>query len=127
MVRAHWLTQARTGWLTCSLSDRSSPCLPLPELDGLVGQLGDASFVTCLYGIYERRLARLTIANAGHFPPLVAHDRHSAYMLDVPPGPPLGSGARDYPDHTLTVQSGVLLAFFTDGLVGARDHDIDDG
>lgn len=104
------------------------PAEVLALLDRLVDQLGETNFVTCLYGTYDPADRTLTIANAGHFPPLIARQvGRAAYYLPVPPAPPLGSGAPDYEDHVIIVPPGAVLALFTDGLVEARGHDIDSG
>ncbi len=81
---------------------------------------------TCLYVVYDPVTRRCTAARAGHPPPAVVSPEGSAYLLDVPAGPPLGLGGLPFETVEVELPEGSLLALYTDGLLQARDHDIDE-
>ncbi|MFF4145715.1 SpoIIE family protein phosphatase [Streptomyces sp. NPDC001698] len=115
----------------------------LTRLDDMVGQerigihqkLGDeeedrALGATCLYAVYDSTSGTCTAATAGHIPPVVAvrsTKADKAEPLDLPIGPPLGAGGLPFECAEFELAEGSLLALFTDGLVEARDRDIDAG
>ncbi|WKU42673.1 SpoIIE family protein phosphatase [Streptomyces sp. VNUA116] len=68
----------------------------------------------------------MTLASAGHPPPLLRHSDHRARTLDIEPGPPLGLGlgTPSYPLTTLALPEGSFLALYTDGLVEIPGADI---
>ena len=82
---------------------------------------------TCLYAVYDPVSGRLVTACAGHPPPVIAAPGQSATPLDCPVGPPLGLGGLPFESKEIGVPEGSLLAFYTDGLIEARDRDIDAG
>ena len=82
-----------------------------------------------LIGRYDQRDRTLTVASAGHPPPLIAPRCGEAAYLDVEPGPPLGvplDGAL-FAASTVTVPARANLVLFTDGLVEDRDQSITTG
>ncbi|MCX5408793.1 SpoIIE family protein phosphatase [Streptomyces sp. NBC_00335] len=81
---------------------------------------------TCLYVVYDPVTRVCTAARAGHPPPAVVSPEGSAYLLDVPAGPPLGLGGLPFETVEVELPEGSLLALYTDGLLQARDHDIDE-
>ncbi|WP_028814841.1 SpoIIE family protein phosphatase [Streptomyces flavidovirens] len=115
----------------------------LTRLDDLVGQsaeeqwgeLGtlDGTFddvttgATCLYAVYDPVSRRCVMARAGHLPPAVVHPDGRMSFPDLPAGPPLGLGGLPFESMEVELPVGSLLALFTDGLVEARDRDIDHG
>ncbi|MFJ1588801.1 SpoIIE family protein phosphatase [Kitasatospora albolonga] len=116
----------------------------LTRLDDLVGQpleerpgprSGPASDAydelttgaTCLYAVYDPVSRRCVMARAGHLPPAVVHPDGQVTFPDLPAGPPLGLGGLPFESMEIELPVGSLLALFTDGLVEARDHDIDQG
>ncbi|KOG62368.1 MULTISPECIES: SpoIIE family protein phosphatase [Streptomyces] len=113
------------------------PAELLTRLDGLVAQdsetdaddgLGDATLgVTCLYAIYDPVSGRCVWASAGHPPPIVADANGSVALSALAPGPPLGLGGLPYENVELSLSSGSVVAFFTDGVVEDRHTDIDSG
>jgi serine phosphatase RsbU (regulator of sigma subunit)/anti-sigma regulatory factor (Ser/Thr protein kinase) len=113
------------------------PAELLTRLDGLVAQdsephandwLSDEALgVTCLYAIYNPVNGRCTWASAGHPPPIVADASGSVALSSLTPGPPLGLGGLPYENVDLSLSSGSLVAFFTDGVVEDRRTDIDSG
>ncbi|MEU3202805.1 SpoIIE family protein phosphatase [Streptomyces cyaneofuscatus] len=116
----------------------------LTRLDDLVGQPLDerpgardgaasdaydelTTGATCLYAVYDPVSRRCVMARAGHLPPAVVHPDGRVTYPDLPAGPPLGLGGLPFESMEIELPVGSLLALFTDGLVEARDHDIDQG
>jgi serine phosphatase RsbU (regulator of sigma subunit) len=104
-----------------------APARVLSLLDRLVQQLDDENLATCLYGIYDASSSTLTLASAGHFAPFTKLTDNDSVALDVPAGPPLGTGWADYVQTAHSLPVDTTLALFTDGLVESRHHGIDDG
>ncbi|WP_455361820.1 SpoIIE family protein phosphatase [Streptomyces sp. SYSU K21746] len=92
---------------------------PAEETAGGIG-------TTCLYAVYDPVSRRCTLARAGHPPPAVVTPDGAVYFLDVPAGPPLGLGGLPFETIETELPEGSLLALYTDGLLEARDHDIDE-
>ncbi|MEU2563776.1 SpoIIE family protein phosphatase [Streptomyces longispororuber] len=89
--------------------------------------LAEVYLATCVYAVYDAVTRRVTIANAGHLPPVLVEPGESALMLDVPPGMPLGVGGEPFEEVEVDLPEGALLALYTDGLVESRDHPLDEG
>ncbi|GGN63711.1 hypothetical protein GCM10011579_032360 [Streptomyces albiflavescens] len=81
---------------------------------------------TCLYAVYDPINRHCTLARAGHPPPALVTPDGTVTFLDVPPGPPLGLGGLPFETTETQLPEGSLLALYTDGLLEARDHDIDE-
>jgi serine phosphatase RsbU (regulator of sigma subunit) len=83
-------------------------------------------FATVMAGAIEGAGRRLTLASAGHFPPLlVAGD--GARFLDVPVNAPVGvDGNEPWQEACFTVPDGATLIGFTDGLVERRGEHLDE-
>ncbi|MFE1313505.1 SpoIIE family protein phosphatase [Streptomyces sp. NPDC058755] len=92
---------------------------PAAETAGGIG-------TTCLYAVYDPVSRRCTLARAGHPPPAVVTPDGTVRFIDVPPGPPLGLGGLPFEAFETELPEGSLLALYTDGLLEARDHDIDE-
>ncbi|MER6841481.1 SpoIIE family protein phosphatase [Streptomyces platensis] len=86
-----------------------------------------ATGVTCLYAVYDPVSRRCTMARAGHLPPAVVDPEGGVSFPDLPAGPPLGLGGLPFESLELELPVGSLLALFTNGLVEARDRDVDEG
>ncbi|MFD3696813.1 SpoIIE family protein phosphatase [Streptomyces sp. NPDC058646] len=90
------------------------------------GEAAGGIGTTCLYVVYDPVTRRCTVARAGHPPPAVVSPEGSVYLLDVPAGPPLGLGGLPFETVEVELPEGSMLALYTDGLLQARDHDIDE-
>ncbi|MFH7597261.1 SpoIIE family protein phosphatase [Streptomyces racemochromogenes] len=99
-------------------ADEADPDVP-EESAGGIG-------TTCLYVVYDPVIRRCTVARAGHPPPAVVSPEGSVYLLDVPAGPPLGLGGLPFETVEVDLPEGSLLALYTDGLLQAREHDLDE-
>ncbi|MDX3311820.1 ATP-binding SpoIIE family protein phosphatase [Streptomyces sp. NPDC054884] len=96
---------------------------PEGDAGGEPGETG----ATCLYAVYDPVSRRCTLARAGHVPPAVTSRDGTVELLELPPGPPLGLGGLPFEATEVELPEGTLIALFTDGLIEARDHDVDAG
>ncbi|WP_199896756.1 ATP-binding SpoIIE family protein phosphatase [Streptomyces niger] len=121
---AAMMGQLRTAVQTMAAIDMQ-PAQLLRSLDDLAQRLGDNYLATCLYVVYDPIESRLTLANAGHIPPVVvrAADGRSE-LLDLPTGAPIGVGGVPFEAVTVPVAPGDRLVLCTDGLVEVRGEDI---
>ncbi|MEU1597982.1 SpoIIE family protein phosphatase [Streptomyces sp. NPDC005708] len=94
--------------------------------DPTVEAAGDIG-ATCLYAVYDPVSRQCALARAGHVLPALVSRDGTADLLDLPPGPPLGLGGLPFEAAEFDLPEGSLLALYTDGLIEARDHDIDAG
>ncbi|MFF8833326.1 SpoIIE family protein phosphatase [Streptomyces sp. NPDC015131] len=118
--------QLRTAVRTLARLD-VPPARLLLALDAAVADLGENEMATCVYAIHDPATGTCEIARAGHPPPAVADPRGTITFLDGPPGTPLGTGVRDFRTEHVGLGPGSLLALYTDGLIEARDRDLDQG
>ncbi|WP_244416518.1 PP2C family protein-serine/threonine phosphatase [Streptomyces hygroscopicus] len=97
----------------------------LRQLDAAVA--GDESRrpATCLLARVDPARGIAAFASAGHLPPAVFSREGVAGLVDVPVGPPLGTGAGGYELVSRTLTPADTLLMFTDGLVERRGEDID--
>ncbi|WP_406112452.1 SpoIIE family protein phosphatase [Kitasatospora purpeofusca] len=110
--------------------------------DDLAQGPDEALLATCVYAVFDPATATLTVAKAGHIPPvLVVPGEESdgptrtggplpggaGRILELPSGAPLGVGGVPFESVELKIPEGSLLALCTDGLVESRDKDLDVG
>ncbi|MFJ7044499.1 SpoIIE family protein phosphatase [Streptomyces sp. NPDC101112] len=88
-----------------------------------VGVIG----ATCVYAVYDPVSRSCTLARAGHVLPVVVAPDGVVDVLELPPGPPLGLGGLPFEAVEVEWPEGTVLALYTDGLLEARGHDIDEG
>lgn len=109
------------------ITEGHSPDEVLTAAARLLDLRTDRHFATVLCGIVDMRTRQLTVASAGHLPPVLgggATPTIPRILVD----PPIGVG-RDVAYQSTTIDlpaSGVLL-LFTDGLVERRGEDLDAG
>ncbi|MFF3327365.1 SpoIIE family protein phosphatase [Streptomyces sp. NPDC002889] len=96
-------------------------------LGALAGSDDVATGATCLYVVYDPVSRRCAMARAGHLPPAIVEPDGRVSFPDLPAGPPLGLGGLPFEALEVELPVGSLVALFTDGLVEARDRDIDKG
>ena len=87
----------------------------------------DLELATLLVASYSPATRRLTVASAGHPPPLLAPLDEAPRFLDVPPGPPIGSFPGTYEEVVVDVAPGATFVLYTDGLVEQRGEALDTG
>jgi serine phosphatase RsbU (regulator of sigma subunit) len=129
--------QLRTAMRTLADTDMS-PDEVLSRLDEQVIRLAEAESdprhpatttmaATCLYAVYDPVTHTCTMARAGHPPPAIIDPYGHVTFPDLPTGAPLGLGLVPFESATLELAEGSVLALYTDGLIEARDHDINVG
>ncbi|WP_151475752.1 SpoIIE family protein phosphatase [Streptomyces albicerus] len=90
--------------------------------EGTTGEVG----ATCLYAVYDPVTRGVTLARAGHPPPVMLPPDGPPEEIDVPPGPPLGLGGLPFESTELRLPEGTVLTLYTDGLIESRDRDLDE-
>ena len=103
------------------------PAALLHHLDEIAQELTTAQFATCVYALCDPASRLLTIARAGHVPPVLAAADGSSRLIDLPPGLPLGVGEANYEAVRIEVPEDSTLILCTDGLVENRTRDMDTG
>lgn len=106
--------------------DDPDPVSVLSKVDRYFQVLEDVQLVTVLYLLIETSTGEVTIASAGHLPPIVVR-LGGAELASVEVGPPFGIEGEVRQSTSLCLPRGTGLAAFTDGLVERRDEDIDVG
>ena len=127
--------QVRAALRALALTD-PAPQTVLAGLDRLVGSLGAESrneeiFVTVVYGVLDPADGSITLASAGHPPPVVRRANPeggpaTAELVPVPPGAPLGLGGT-WRTATLRLEPGDSILMFSDGVVERRDRPLNAG
>lgn len=119
LVMSKIMAEAR--FLTASLQD---PATVIEMLNGITcrsTRLG--RFITLLMLVLDPKTHRVTLASAGHLPPML---RRTNRTIDTPGrdgfGPPLGT-AKDtiYQSHSIQFELGELLFLYTDGITEAEN------
>ncbi|WP_329571665.1 SpoIIE family protein phosphatase [Kitasatospora sp. NBC_01266] len=97
----------------------------LRQLDALISENDTARPATCLLALADPNRRRWTFASAGHLPPALITPGQPTELVQLPTGPPLGSGLADYEQITRPLLPAQVLLLYTDGLVERRHEDID--
>ncbi|MFD3875277.1 SpoIIE family protein phosphatase [Streptomyces sp. NPDC058623] len=118
--------QLRTAVRTLARED-VPPARLLRSLDAVVADLGEDEMATCVYAVHDPATGGCVIARAGHPPPALAAADGTVTFLDGPAGTPLGTGGQDFRTEEVPLPPGSLLVLYTDGLIEARDRDLDEG
>ncbi|WP_245687617.1 SpoIIE family protein phosphatase [Streptacidiphilus griseoplanus] len=131
-VMGHGLSEAATmGRLRTAVHTLANLEMPPDEimshLNDIVSGLGDDSYATCLYTLYDSTTRTCSITRAGHPPPAVVHPDGSVHFPDRDPNPPLGAAEPPFDTVELKVPPESLLVLFTDGLVESSEREIDQG
>ncbi|WP_226966637.1 ATP-binding SpoIIE family protein phosphatase [Streptomyces phaeolivaceus] len=131
-VMGHGITEAATmGRLRTALRTLADLELPpdelLSRLNDIVHELGQDSYATCLYSVFDPVSRTLSLSLAGHPPPLVLHRDGTVHRPVLAPDPPLGAAEPPFTLHELQLPQESLLAFCTDGLLEASTGDLEQG
>ncbi|MEU9073725.1 SpoIIE family protein phosphatase [Kitasatospora sp. NPDC048538] len=97
----------------------------LRQLDTVISAIESARPATCLLVLADPGRGRWTLSSAGHLPPALITPDRPTELLEVPTGPPLGTGLGGYEQTTHPLTADQTLLLYTDGLVERRDEDID--
>ncbi|GAA4002050.1 SpoIIE family protein phosphatase [Streptomyces sp. NBC_01352] len=131
-VMGHGLPEAATmGRLRTAVHTLADLELPPDEimshLNDIVGGMGEESYVTCLYALYDSTTQVCSIARAGHPPPALVHPDGTVHFPPLAADPPLGAAEPPFETVELHVPEGSLLVLYTDGLVESSTREIDEG
>ncbi|MFF3446280.1 SpoIIE family protein phosphatase [Streptomyces sp. NPDC002667] len=131
-VMGHGLSEAATmGRLRTALHTLAALELPPDEIMGhlndIVSGLGDHSYATCLFALYDSTDGWCTMVRAGHPPPLVVRPDGAAHFPEIAVNPPLGAAFPPFETTELELPAESLLVLYTDGLVESPQRDIDQG
>jgi serine phosphatase RsbU (regulator of sigma subunit) len=109
------------------IAEGYSPAVVLAKLGELVGSAGDGQFATVLCMHVDVKQHLVSLASAGHFPPLLI-SRGGNHFVDVPISPPIGVSPRSEPQEVTTkVDAETCIVAFTDGLIERRGENLDVG
>jgi hypothetical protein len=107
------------------VAEGDRPAVILSKLAGLLDFDTDQHFATVLVGEVALSEHRVTLACAGHFPPLLVAGG-DAQFLPVPVHPPIGvAAAGPFTEMSFSLPANGLLVSFTDGLVERRGESLD--
>ena len=99
------------------------PTSVLSRLDILFGSLASNQLVTIVYLLIDPATDSVTIASAGHVPPILFDPQAGAVTIWAPITPPIGiDSVRG--EVTVDLPPGAGLLVYTDGLVERRGEDI---
>src|SRR3954471_92037 len=115
--------EVRTALGAYSLVD-PTPSAVFAQLDRFVTRRTEPDqLVTVVYALVAPDRRSLTLAVAGHPPPLMLREREVRYVADRL-SPALGLGGGPWRDTFVPMEAGDSLLMFSDGLVQGRDVDI---
>jgi serine phosphatase RsbU (regulator of sigma subunit) len=131
-VMGHGLPEAVImGRLRTAVQTLSDLELPpdeiLGRLNDLVNGLGDDSFATCLYAVYDPTTAICSVARAGHPPPAIVCPDGRVFFAKGHGDPPLGVADPPFEVVDLPVPEDGLIVLYTDGLIESAECDVDRG
>jgi serine phosphatase RsbU (regulator of sigma subunit)/anti-sigma regulatory factor (Ser/Thr protein kinase) len=119
--------QMRIGLRAYAL-EGDGPGPVLDRLDRLVRGLDEREMATVAYLVLDQAEPCLTMAVAGHLPPLLISASGETRLLDELRSRPIGvAAARRYEEATVELARGDTLVLYTDGLVERRGESIDEG
>jgi GAF domain-containing protein/anti-sigma regulatory factor (Ser/Thr protein kinase) len=103
------------------------PAEVLRRLDHVVLSLTGLHFTTCVVGVLDLEERTLTMASAGHLPPVVVGPDGGARLVELDPGLPLGVGGGTFVEQVVRLEPGSLVLLYTDGLVETRSDSVEVG
>jgi GAF domain-containing protein/anti-sigma regulatory factor (Ser/Thr protein kinase) len=121
------MAQLRNGMRAITL-DPLTPAETVTKLNLLLEHYIDVPFATLAYLAFDPDTLAVTLASAGHPPPLVLAPDGTTRYLEGEGGLPLGVDAGvAYTEHTEQLEAGSIVVLYTDGLVERRGRSIDEG
>lgn len=116
--------QIRTA-LRAYTQESLSPARALERLNNLLQQLQPGAMATLAYGHMDPETGLLTLAKAGHPPPLVMTTTGENLFISGGLAPPLGvAHAFAYEETTVELEAGSTLLLYTDGLIERRGESL---
>lgn len=131
-VVGHGVPEAATmGRLRTAVHTLADLELPPDEimshLNDIVSGMGEESYVTCVYALYDSTSQVCSLARAGHPPPALVLPDGTVRFPQSSADPPLGVTKMPYEKVDVPVPDGSLLVLYTDGLVESSTREIDAG
>ncbi|TCO45335.1 GAF domain-containing protein [Actinocrispum wychmicini] len=118
----------RSALRSYALLEVDDPALVLDRLDRKAIHFEAGAMATVLYAVVAPGHETVTMAVAGHPPPVLAVPGGQAALIDVEPDPPIGLRyLRRHRNQTVRLPVGSTMCFYTDGLVERRGESIDVG
>jgi serine phosphatase RsbU (regulator of sigma subunit)/anti-sigma regulatory factor (Ser/Thr protein kinase) len=119
--------QLRSGLRAYAL-DGMPPHQVLERLSRLLRQLEPGRTATSVYLVLDPHGGALTVASAGHPPPLIHPTGGEPYFLELPGSVPLGAARNArYEQHEVELDPGAALVLYTDGLVERPEEPLESG
>ncbi|MGX1471812.1 UNVERIFIED_CONTAM: serine phosphatase RsbU (regulator of sigma subunit)/PAS domain-containing protein [Streptomyces canus] len=126
VAAAALMGQVRTG-VHAHATLGTPPDQVLARTNRLLIDLAPELFTSCLYAHFDFTRRSVCLASAGHPPPLLRLPGRVTQLAVVPPGPLLGIDPdAEFPLTEIPLTPGLMLAFYTDGLVETPGVDLDD-
>jgi len=97
----------------------------LRRLDTMIAESERGRPATAVLALTDPARGKCSFASAGHLPPAIIGDDDHTELLDLPVGPPLGTGVGGYELVTTRLEPGRVVLLYTDGLIERRGEDID--
>jgi len=106
-----------------------SPERVLDLVDRKVHHFDFGAMATVACAVLDPPYQTMTIALAGHPPPMIAAPRQPAALAEVEPSPPIGTqlSLRNRRSTTIALAPDAVVAFYTDGLIERRRESLDVG
>lgn len=101
-----------------------TPEVVLTRLDQLFARYPTDQLVTLVYLLVDPARDLLTVANAGHPPPLLLRAAGAPIRLPYAEGPPLGVTAEHRGHATVPFHTGDMVIAYTDGLIERRNESL---
>ena len=120
--------RVRSALRAYSLLDES-PERVLDLVDRKVNHFEIGAMVTVSCAVLDPPYEAMTIAVAGHPPPVIAAPDQPASLAEVAPSPPIGTDLSFGPRRSTTIPlpPESVVAFYTDGLIERRGESLDVG
>ncbi len=119
--------QLRSGLRAYALDGRE-PGAVLERVSRLLRQIEPGRTATLVYIVLDPHGGALSVASAGHPPPLVAPMDGEPRFIELPGSVPLGAARHaTYESRHLELDPGSALVLYTDGLVERSSESLDDG
>ncbi len=122
-VPAALLMAKALSFLRLAFSESKSPANTLGDWNRMMSDRSMTGlFVTAVIGVVDLALGKVTLANAGHCPPLFLEASGASTIMDAVPSLPVGilEDAK-YGEIEMELGSGEGLLFYTDGLTESQN------
>jgi anti-anti-sigma factor len=114
--------------LRAYLFEDELPGQALARLARLAHAFDDGPPATIVCAVFDPHGGSLSLASAGHLPPLLLRPDGTSELLEIAPGPPVGSFAPgEYAERGFSLEAGDTLVLYSDGVVEERGVPLDVG